>query len=106
MEAEKPVLVSSLKTHKKSVENLSIRCDELMEKLTSNIRELLSNFIVVHLNNILRYTNTQQLSIKDKKLFYLKKKILPTNAISSATVFVIDFVYRFCYLIMILIWKD
>ena len=58
MEAEKPVLVISLKTHKKSVENLSIRCDELMEKLTSNIRELLSNFIVVHLNNILRYTNT------------------------------------------------
>ena len=73
------------------------------EKLKSNIGEVLSNFIVVHLNNVLRYTNTQQLSVKDKKLFSLKKKILPTNAISRATVFVIDFVYRVCYLIMILI---
>ena len=103
MESRKTICVSHLKTHEKSVENLPIHCDELLEKLKSNIGEVLSNFIVVHLNNVLRYTNTQQLSIKDKKLFYLKKKILPTNAISSATVFVIDFVYRFCYLIMILI---
>ena len=50
----------------------------------------MSNFIVVHLNNILRYTNTQQSSIKNEKLFHLKKKILPINVISSARVSVIN----------------
>ena len=65
--AEKSVLLSHLKTHKKSVKNLSIRYDELLEKLKSKIGELLSNFIVVHLNNVLRYTNTQQLPIKNNK---------------------------------------
>ena len=87
--AEKSVLLSHLKTHKKSVKNLSIRYDELLEKLKSKIGELLSNFIVIHLNNVSRYTNTQQLSIKNKKLFHLKKKILPINIISSARVPVI-----------------
>ena len=46
----------------------------------------MSNFIVVHLNNVLRYINTQQLSIKNKKLFHLKKKVLPINVILSARV--------------------
>ena len=84
--AKKSVLVSHLKTHKKSVDNLSIHYDELRNKLKSNIGELLSNFIVVHLNNVLRYTNIQQLSIKNKNLFHLKKKILPINVNSSARV--------------------
>ena len=57
--AEKSILLSHLKTHKKSVKNLSIRYDELLEKLKSKVGELLSSFIVVHLNNALRYTNTQ-----------------------------------------------
>ena len=83
--AEKSILVSHLKTHKKSVDNLSIHYDELQNKLKSNIGELLSNFVVVHLN-VLRYTNIQQLSIKNKKLFHLKKKILPINVNSSARV--------------------
>ena len=81
--AEKSILLSHLKTHKKSVKNLSICYDELLEKLKSKIGELLSNFIVVHLNNVLRYINTQQLSIKNEKLFHLKKKVLPVNIISS-----------------------
>ena len=54
--AEKSILLSHLKTHKKSVKNLSIRYDELLETLKSKIDELLSNFIVVYLNNVLRYT--------------------------------------------------
>ena len=82
--AEKSILVSHLKTHKKSVDNLSIRHDELLDKLKSNIGELLSNFIVVYLNNVLCYTNIQQLSIKNKKLFHLKRKILPINVIISS----------------------
>ena len=45
---------------------------------------------MVHLNNVLRYINTQQLSIKNKKLFHLKKKILPINVISSTRVPVIN----------------
>ena len=57
--AEKSVLLSHLKNHKKSVKNLSIRYDELLEKLKSKVGEVLSNFIVVHLINALRYTNTQ-----------------------------------------------
>ena len=88
--AKKSVLVSHLKTHKKSVDNLSIHYDELRNKLKSNIGELLSNFIVVHLNNVLRYINTQQLSFKNKKLFHLKKKILPINVISCTRVPVIN----------------
>ena len=50
----------------------------------------MSNFIGVHLNNVLRYTKTQQLSIKNKKLFHLKENILPINVISSARVPVIN----------------
>ena len=88
--AEKSILVSHLKTHKKSVDNLSIRYNKLLDKLKSNIRELLFHFIVVHLSIVLRYTNIQQLSIKKKELFHLKKKILPINAISSARVPVIN----------------
>ena len=38
---------------------------------------------MVYLNNVLRYTNIQQLSIKNKKLFHLKRKILPINVIIS-----------------------
>ena len=57
--AEKSILLSHLKIHKKSVKNLSICYDELLEKLKSKMGKLLSNFIVVHLNNVLRYTNTQ-----------------------------------------------
>ena len=45
---------------------------------------------MVHLNNVLRYINTQQLSIKNKKLFHLKKKILPINVISCTRVPVIN----------------
>ena len=45
---------------------------------------------MVHLNNVLRYINTQQLSFKNKKLFHLKKKILPINVISSTRVPVIN----------------
>ena len=88
--AEKSIPLSHLKTHKKSVKNLSIRYNELMEKLKRKIGELLSNFIVVHLNNVLCYINTKQFSIKNKKLFHLKKKILPINVISSTRVPVIN----------------
>ena len=87
--AEKSILVSHLKTHKKSVDNLSIRYDELLDKQNSNTSELLSNFSEVHLN-VLCYGNILQLSIKNKKLFHLKKKILPINVISSARVPVIN----------------
>ena len=59
MESRKIYTFKSLKDHKKSVKNLSIRYDELLEKLKSKVGEVLSNFIVVHLNNALRYTNTQ-----------------------------------------------
>ena len=88
--AEKSILLSRLKTHEKAVKNLSIGYDQVLEKLKSKIGELLSNFIVVHLNNVLRYINTQQLSIKNKKLFHLKKKILPINVISCTRVPVIN----------------
>ena len=88
--AEKSILVSNLKAHKISVDGISIRYDKLLEKLKSNIDELLSNFMVVHLNNVLRYTNIQQLSIKNKKLFHLKKKILLITVVSSAKVPVIN----------------
>ena len=91
--AEKSALVTHLKTHKKSGDNLSTCYDELLGKLKSKIGELLCNFIVVHLNNVLRYTHIQQLFIKNKKLFHLKKKILPINVISSARVPVINLSY-------------
>ena len=45
---------------------------------------------MVPLNNVLRYTNTQQLSIKNKNLFHLKKKMVPINVVSSAGVLVIN----------------
>ena len=64
---EKSILLGHLKTHKKAVQNLSIGYDEVLEKLKSKIGELLSNFIVVHLKNVLRCTNTQQLSSKNNK---------------------------------------
>ena len=56
MESRKSILLSHLKNHKKSVKNLSICYNELLEKQKSKIDELLSNFIVVHLNNVLLYT--------------------------------------------------
>ena len=62
----------------------------LTKKLKTNIGELLSSFIVVHLNNVLCYTTIQQLSIKNKKMFRFKKKILPINVISSERVPVIN----------------
>ena len=45
---------------------------------------------MVHVNNVLCYTNTQQLSIKNKKFFHLKKKIITINVISSTRVPVIN----------------
>ena len=62
----------------------------LTKKLKTNIGELLSSFIVVRLNNVLCYTTIQQLSIKNKKMFRFKKKILPINVISSERVPVIN----------------
>ena len=79
--AEKSKLFSHLNSHRKLVVNLCIRYDELLHKLKKNVGELFTKCIVMTLNKALRPNNIQQFLIKNKKLFYLKKKKFPKNVI-------------------------
>ena len=92
MKAERSVLCSHLKSHKKSICSLSKRYDEQVDILKNNVGKLLSKFILIRLRNVLRYSNTQQLSTKNKKLFQLKKFKTPKSGVPfiSTTVPVIS----------------
>ena len=72
------LLFSHLKSHKKSICNLSKRYDEQVDILKNNIGKLFSKLILIRLRNFLRYSNTQQLSMKNKKLFQSKNFKTPT----------------------------
>ena len=92
MKAERSVLCSHLISHKKSIRSLSKRYDEQVDILKNNVGKLLSKLILIRLRNVLRYSNTQQLSTKNKKLFQLKKLKTPKFSVpfTSATVPVIN----------------
>ena len=92
IKAERSLLFSHLRRHKKSICSLSKQYDEQVEILKNNVGELLSKLILIRLRNSLRYSNIQQLSTKNKKLFQLKKSKTTTFDVpfTSATVPVIN----------------
>ena len=90
--AERSVLFSRLKSHKKSICSLSERYDEQADILKNNVGKLSSKLILIRLRNVLRYSNTQQLPTKNKLLFQLKKFKTPKFDVplTSATVTVLN----------------
>ena len=82
MKAERSVLFSHLKSHKKSICSLSRRYDEQVDILKNNVGKLLSKLVLIWSRNVLHYSNTQQFPTKNQKLFQLNKFKTPTFDVS------------------------